>query len=312
MVEKGTIISITPIWSAKYNRPVSIFAWALSPIASGQAFCPARIPPCPEKSKVCAWTTSIFQIRPSSRKAAFTSYRCSKNYGCQKISRETNPKSTDFGRLDIFTRLITDYGDEFERVPSGYKGSLFEVVRDEIGLIRLVAAEERVSGPGASWVMASFTHLNPEGSRFSDGSYGVYYAARELVTAIAETVFHLGRFYAATADPPHAEDMRTLSGRIDARFHDLRGGDRLWQPCLDPENYAASQALGLRLRAGGSNGLVWPSVRHAGGQCLGAFRPKAVGIPVQGRHLRYHWDGARISRYFDYTLERWISLPPPG
>ena len=87
-------------------------------------------------------------------------------------------------------------------------------LRDEIGEIRLVPVEERVSGPGASWVMAPFTHVNPRGSRFSDGSYGVYYAARELPTAIAETVFHMGRFYGATGDPPHAEDMRVLSGRI--------------------------------------------------------------------------------------------------
>jgi len=44
------------------------------------------------------------------------------------ISGKANPKSTT-GRLDIFTRLITDYGDEFERVPPGYKGKLYvEVV----------------------------------------------------------------------------------------------------------------------------------------------------------------------------------------
>ncbi|HEY3929853.1 MAG TPA: 2'-deoxycytidine 5'-triphosphate deaminase [Candidatus Koribacter sp.] len=39
-----------------------------------------------------------------------------------------NPKSTT-GRLDIFTRLITEYGDEFERVQRGYSGHLYlEVV----------------------------------------------------------------------------------------------------------------------------------------------------------------------------------------
>ncbi len=39
-----------------------------------------------------------------------------------------NPKSTT-GRLDIFTRLITEFGDEFERVPRGYSGKLYiEVV----------------------------------------------------------------------------------------------------------------------------------------------------------------------------------------
>jgi dCTP deaminase len=40
------------------------------------------------------------------------------------ISAKANPKSTT-GRLDIFTRLITDYGVEFERVPAGYKGKLY-------------------------------------------------------------------------------------------------------------------------------------------------------------------------------------------
>ena len=40
------------------------------------------------------------------------------------ISAKANPKSTT-GRLDIFTRLITDYGDEFERVPEEYSGPLY-------------------------------------------------------------------------------------------------------------------------------------------------------------------------------------------
>ncbi len=40
------------------------------------------------------------------------------------ISGRANPKSTT-GRLDIFTRLITDYGTEFDSVPAGYKGNLY-------------------------------------------------------------------------------------------------------------------------------------------------------------------------------------------
>ncbi len=43
------------------------------------------------------------------------------------ISGKANPKSTT-GRLDIFTRLITDYGTEFDRVPPGYKGKLYAEV----------------------------------------------------------------------------------------------------------------------------------------------------------------------------------------
>ncbi len=45
----------------------------------------------------------------------------------ENISGKANPKSTT-GRLDIFTRLIADYGTEFDRVPAGYKGKLYAEV----------------------------------------------------------------------------------------------------------------------------------------------------------------------------------------
>ncbi len=40
------------------------------------------------------------------------------------LSAAGNPKSST-GRLDVFTRLITDYGVEFEQVPAGYSGPLY-------------------------------------------------------------------------------------------------------------------------------------------------------------------------------------------
>jgi dCTP deaminase len=43
------------------------------------------------------------------------------------ISGKANPKSST-GRLDIFTRLITDEGRQFEIVPAGYQGRLFAEV----------------------------------------------------------------------------------------------------------------------------------------------------------------------------------------
>ncbi len=212
--------------------------------------------------------------------------------------------------IQLFERL-TDDPAEWELLAEA-ESLTNPRIRDEIGEISLVPPEDRMSGPGASWVMASFTHVSPRGSRFSDGSYGVYYAARELETAIAETTFHMGRFYAQTADPPHGEEMRVLVGAVDASFHDLRADSAHWQAQLAPEDYAAGRELGRRLRAAGSNGIVYPSVRRRAGQCLGAFKPKAVGLPVQERHLRYHWDGRRISRYFDYAEERWVPLAPSG
>ena len=77
---------------------------------------------------------------------------------------------------------------------------------------------------------------------------------------------------------------------------------------LDPDSYAASQRFGARLREQGSNGIVYPSVRHHGGRCVGAFRPPAVGLPMQTKHLKYHYDDTRVVEYFDYERARWIAL----
>jgi RES domain len=184
-------------------------------------------------------------------------------------------------------------------------------IRDEVGEIHVVLPRERVSGPGATYVMAAFTHLNPKGSRFSDGTYGVYYAGREFETALRETAYHFGRIAADSRDATRYEDMRVLVSRIDARFHDLEMLPRAAQArLLDPESYASSQPFGAWLREAGSNGLVYPSVRHRGGRCVAAFRPKAVGLPVQTKHLKYHYNGQRVVRYFDYEESAWRLLEP--
>ena len=182
-------------------------------------------------------------------------------------------------------------------------------VRDEVGDIALIPPDERVSGPGASYVMAPFTHLNPKGGRFSDATHGAYYAAHDLPTAIAETSYHFARFAADSADGPRYEEMRVIVGRIDAELHDverLDAADR--RRLLDPIDYTPGQALALALRDIGSTGVHYPSVRRAGGKCVALFRPSAVGIPVQTRHLKYHWDGTAVRRYFDYEQDRWIDM----
>ncbi len=182
-------------------------------------------------------------------------------------------------------------------------------LRDEIGEIALVPPEDRITGPGASYVMASFTHLNPKGSRFSDGTFGVYYAASALKTAIAETIFHFEWFARDSNDPTRAEEMRVLVGTIAADFEDVSAlPDAQRLPILAGDIYTESQAYARRIRADGADGVVYPSVRAPGGECIGAFRPRVVGLPHQERHLKYRWNGSRVDRYFDYLQDRWIEV----
>ena len=88
---------------------------------------------------------------------------------------------------------------------------------------------------------------------------------------------------------------------IDMVAHDLRAGSGAHDEALDPDDYRAAQALAAELRAKGSDGIVWPSRRQRGGECVALFYPDCAARPVQGRHLGYHWNGARVDFYRDAT-----------
>ena len=159
-----------------------------------------------------------------------------------------------------------------------------------------VRPRDRVKAPGASIVMAAFTHIG-RSSRFSDGSYGVYYAAHTLETAVRETAFHRARFMAATAELPGEVDMRAYVGRPVQPLADIRGPG--YEHLHLPDDYSAPQAFAKPLRDNDGWGLAYRSVRHAGGECIAAFRPQAVSIPVPGAALAYVWDGERITKVYE-------------
>ena len=169
-------------------------------------------------------------------------------------------------------------------------------LRDENGSAPLVPPEDRIQAPGASIVMAAFTHIGRP-SRFSDGSYGVYYAARTLETAVRETAFHRAKFLAATHEQPGEIDMRAYVGRPLKAFIDVRG--EKYAVLHDPDDYSASQTFAKPLRDAGEWGIAYRSVRHDGGECFAAFKPQAVSIPIAGAALAYVWDGERISKVYE-------------
>ena len=167
---------------------------------------------------------------------------------------------------------------------------------ETIGNLDLVPEGRRVAGAGASFLMAPFTHVSPDRpSRFSAGAFGVLYVADRFEVALSETIHHHALFMAATAQAPGwTSQFREIVLDVRGALHDLRGGDPAFAPALEPDDYRSSQALGAQLRAAGSEGVAYPSQRHADGQCVGLFYPDLAANPVQGRHLDYHWDGTRV------------------
>jgi hypothetical protein len=182
-------------------------------------------------------------------------------------------------------------------------------MREELGAIGSVAPEDRIAGEGTTPIMAAFTHMNPTGSRFSDGTFGVYYGARCGEAAIAETVHHLERWAGESNDPPTSFTMRMYVGELTGRpYHDIRGM-RVTRPELyDPDitKYGPPQALAAELRRQKSWGLIYDSVRLPGNDCIAAFRPNALGRVRQSKHLAYIWDGTRV---VDTQLIRSLGVP---
>ena len=145
-------------------------------------------------------------------------------------------------------------------------------VRDESEKIALVPPQERISGPGTTPIMAAFTHLNPEGSRFSDGSFGVYIARRSSTPRSPKCVTtRRGSCAAPTKDRCASScgctwPTSTRVWRMLAR----------WPRAIDPTTTGRVQAVGIAARAAGRDGVLYRSVRHAGGTCAAVLRPKLL------------------------------------
>jgi hypothetical protein len=154
-----------------------------------------------------------------------------------------------------------------------------------------IGLDELVSGvPHAAVVNAAFCHAHPLGARFSSPDRGAWYAAFELATSQAEVAFHktvqlaeIGRFEDSVTYDDYLAD-------VSGSLHDIRRPLR-FRACLDPESYVESQGLAERLLEAGSLGVVYPSVRLAGGTCLAVFRPALVANVRRARTYRFTWKG---------------------
>jgi RES domain len=165
-------------------------------------------------------------------------------------------------------------------------------INTEIGMLHAVAPDEYVAGrPMASVVMAAYCHPNPLGTRFAGPQRGAWYGGRKTETAIAESVFHRARELREIGVTDARLQMRLYRADFRSTFHDLRGGDSRFAVWLDPASYGASQAVAARLLASGSHGIVYPSVRHAGGECVACFRPALVTNVRAAAHYEFIWEG---------------------
>ena len=168
---------------------------------------------------------------------------------------------------------------------------------NQAGNLNLLPSAEIPFGiQGCTAAVAPFTHVNPDGSRFSDGSFGVLYLAENMETALSEVRFHQDLYW-RRVQGLHYDRLvfRGLKGAFGpSLLHDTRvlGQDH---PVHSPDSYADARILGARLRKAGVEGVAYLSARNPGATCWGLFTPRNVTAMVQSAHYEMIWNGAEIS-----------------
>ena len=217
------------------------------------------------------------------------------------LPRATSIKQNDTHRLipakyidrdeTVLARLTRDR-DELKDLLA-LEGATNDRLIGEAGLLPGITVRELVFGvPYAHVVNGAFTHANPWGDRFNGPERGAWYAGFSRKTAEIEVAFHRAM---------ELREIRWMEKEVftyvdflaDFRgeFHDLRGA-RAFKNCLDPVSYNASQRLAGELLGRGSAGVIYPSVRHEGGVCVGCFRPALVGNVRKGEKVSVSFENA--------------------
>jgi len=151
-------------------------------------------------------------------------------------------------------------------------------------------------GYGWTYVNAAFCYTRETGNRFNGPERGAWYATwtdDRVETAMAEVAWHLTRELEATGIFDNITAYRELNASFATAFHDLE--DYTEEPIFKPDpetGYPAGQRLAAQLLIAGSNGVIYPSVRRAGGSCLAAFRPHVVQNIRQGDTWVFEWAGS--------------------
>ncbi len=159
------------------------------------------------------------------------------------------------------------------------------------------------TGPSSNYINAPFAHLNPEGSRFSDGLFGIYYAGCNEAVCIAETKHHTAKFLNETREPAQELDMRMIVAHLSARLHNLSGKQKIFPQYYHKTNYHASQVFGSDLYDQGADGIRYSSVRHKDhDDAYAVFNKQVLSRVRQLKYLVYVWDSASISDIYEKKL----------
>jgi len=212
--------------------------------------------------------------------------------------------------IDLFAELVDDPADQqilidHEMATKPYRG--------ENPTIGRPFEEASIYDPIVEAIAWPFEH--PCRSRFSTGSFGVWYGADELLTSVHETV-HRFRINTLASDAARREqeivqERRAHLVTCKAALVDLRPHLESEPALCDPNDYSACQALGARIYHAALPGVLTRSARRPKGLIVGVFREDTLSNVRTVCYLTYRLDvptgRVRVERDPGQT---WIELVP--
>jgi hypothetical protein len=188
----------------------------------------------------------------------------------------------DVARNIVSLRQSQDLFDDLTDDPDGWR--LAQQVEGEVKPPPYRSRVPIIDRPfeDAHWFNAiiwPFKHW--QASRFSDGSYGVWYGSDSVETTVYETVYH---WYRGLVSDAGFEQLTVIAERkvysvaCVAALLDFRKATG--HPSLfHPADYSFCQSVGARIHKEGHPGLVTRSVRRPGGENFVVFNPAVLSHP---------------------------------
>lgn len=150
----------------------------------------------------------------------------------------------------------------------------------------------------AKWFSAiiwPFKHW--QASRFSDGTYGVWYGSDSIETTVYESAYHWYRGLLSDAGFDRMTviaERKVYSVACNAALLDFRKAADDHPDLLHPSNYAFCQSVGARIHREGHPGLLTQSVRRPEGENMAIFNADVLSNPRQNCELTYRLENDQI------------------
>jgi len=190
---------------------------------------------------------------------------------------------------------------------------LAQVVEDEVKPLTYRSRTPIIHRPfeDAEWFNAiGYPFRNWQASRYSDGTFGIWYGADSIQTSVYETVHHW--YNGFLSDAGFCQEGVSIERKVywvqcDAALLDLRPLVQDFPYLVHQHDHTFTQAIGARLHREGHPGLITKSAR-CNGESIAALNPTILSNPKHTCYLTYRLVGKQIE-VEKQRGETWLQIP---